>query len=335
MQGLSKFLWHKLRACATMKGKNLSQTTIANDIEITENKAQYDANAKRLLANKVILAHIMHETMEEYKNCSVEEIKNLYIEGTPIVAGIGVNQDTSMPKIQGRNVESNSSNEGKITYDVRFDALLPGTEEPIYIIVNVEMQKDEPAKYSLLKRALYYCGRMLSAQYETVFTNSEYGKLRKVYSIWIAAYSEGKAENTISRYAVKEELLIGDYKENLGDYDMLNVILVRLGNPNKAKRLLRLLDVYFSLRMTVEERKNVLANEYNIPMETDKEDEDMGYFSERIYNQGVEDGIEKGKLTTLFDLVKKGTLTLAVAAAQFNMTEAQFIDAGKSIGLTL
>ena len=185
MQGLSKFLWHKLRACATMKGKNLSQTTIANDIEITENKAQYDANAKRLLANKVILAHIMHETMEEYKNCSVEEIKNLYIEGTPIVAGIGVNQDTSMPKIQGRNVESNSS------------------------------------------------------------------------------------------------------------------------------------------------------NEYNIPMETDKEDEDMGYFSERIYNQGVEDGIEKGKLTTLFDLVKKGTLTLAVAAAQFNMTEAQFIDAGKSIGLTL
>ena len=281
----------------------MTATIIAKDIAVTERIAQYDASAKRLLANKVILAHIMHETMEEYKNCSIEDIQNLYIEGEPIVAGVGVHQDTSLPKIKGANVESTSINEGKITYDIRFDALLPNTEEPIYIIVNVEMQKQTPSQYAILKRALYYCGRMLSAQYETVFTNA--------------------------------------------DYDMLNVILVRLGKHSNAKNLLRLLDVYFSHKLRANERKNILANEYSIQMETNEEENSMCNLGEGIYEdgvkhgfakgieKGVEQGVIKGKLLTMFDLVKKGVLTLAIASAQLNMTEEQFLQAGKEMGLTL
>ena len=270
----------------------MTATTIAKDIAVTERIAQYDASAKRLLANKVILAHIMHETMEEYKNCSIEDIQNLYIEGEPIVAGVGVHQDTSLPKIKGANVESTSINEGKITYDIRFDALLPNTEEPIYIIVNVEMQKQTPSQYAILKRALYYCGRMLSAQYETVFTNADYDKLRKVYSIWIVANNRPEAQNTISRYAVREEQLVGNYQEDYSHYDMLNVILVRLGKHSNAKNLLRLLDVYFSHKLRANERKNILANEYSIQMEMSKEENSMCNLGEGIYEDGVKQGIE-------------------------------------------
>ena len=328
-------MWHNLRVCATMKGKNLKDTAIARDIAITEQIAQYDASAKKLLANKVILAHIMHETMEEYKNCSIEDIQNLYIEGEPIIAELGVHQDTDLPKIQGSNVESISVNEGKITYDIRFDALLPDTEESIYVIVNVEMQRQVPSEYPLLKRALYYCGRMLSAQHETVFTNSDYGKLRKVYSVWIVANNKVAAQNTISRYAVQEEQLVGEYRECISNYDMLNVILVRLGKYSEAKSLLRLLDVYFSHELRAKVRKEILADEYSIPMEGKEEEVEMCNLGEGIYEDGIAKGIEQGKLITMFDLVKKGLLTLAIAAAQFNMTEDQFLQAGKEIGLTL
>ena len=274
----------------------MTATTIAKDIAATEKIAQYDASAKRLLANKIILAHIMHETMDEYKNCSIEDIQNLYIEGEPVIAGVGVHQDTSLPKIKGANVESTSINEGKITYDIRFDALLPKTEEPIYVIVNVEMQKHVPSQYAILKRALYYCARMLSAQYETVFTNSDYDKLRKVYSIWIVANNKLEAQNTISRYAVREEQLIGNYKEDYSHYDMLNVVLVRLGKHSEAKSLLRLLDVYFSHKLRADERKSILSNEYSIPMGRDEEENNMCNLGEGIYEDGVKQGLTEGKL---------------------------------------
>ena len=34
--------------------------------------------------------------------------------------------------------------------------------------------------YPLLKRGIYYCSRMISGQYGTVFVKSDYGKIKKV-----------------------------------------------------------------------------------------------------------------------------------------------------------
>ena len=46
---------------------------------------QYDEALKRLLANKRILAAIMKGCVEEYRDCTVEEIAEKYIEGAPQV----------------------------------------------------------------------------------------------------------------------------------------------------------------------------------------------------------------------------------------------------------
>lgn len=48
---------------------------LAEDISVTSDKSKYDAACKRLLANKVILAWIMKECLEEYKNYSIQEIE--------------------------------------------------------------------------------------------------------------------------------------------------------------------------------------------------------------------------------------------------------------------
>lgn len=45
-----------------------------------------DAACKRLLSEKVILAWIMKNCLKEYRNCSIQEIMDNYIEGEPQIA---------------------------------------------------------------------------------------------------------------------------------------------------------------------------------------------------------------------------------------------------------
>ncbi len=45
---------------------------------------------------------------------------------------------------------------------------------------------------------------------------------------------------------------------------------------------------------------------------------------DRIENRGIEKGIEKGKVLTLAELVKKGLLTIQQAAKEMNVTVTRF-----------
>ena len=47
--------------------------------------ASYDDMAKRFLAHKSLLAQLLKELVEEFKDCSLREIAENYIEGEPAV----------------------------------------------------------------------------------------------------------------------------------------------------------------------------------------------------------------------------------------------------------
>ena len=47
------------------------------------------------------------------------------------------------------------------------------------------MQMKDTPGYPIPKRGIYYGSRLISAQRGTVFKNQEYGKIKKVVSIWI------------------------------------------------------------------------------------------------------------------------------------------------------
>lgn len=121
-------------------------------------------------------------------------------------------------------------------YDVRFDAIAPKSadsteqEEVIRLIINVEAQTKFKPGYPLTKRAIYYCSRMISAQHGPIFTKSEYGKIRKVYSIWICTQPSDDFENTLTRYSIKPEQLIGEAQEETENYDLMSVVMICLGN---------------------------------------------------------------------------------------------------------
>lgn len=90
---------------------------VGNDIKVTNINAQYDACAKKLLSNKIILSYILKETVEEFKGMSVEEITPL-IEGEPYISEVSVEPGETNPimhsgnRILGSNTENAELGEG-------------------------------------------------------------------------------------------------------------------------------------------------------------------------------------------------------------------------------
>lgn len=63
-----------------MEKQNTVENQLAHTITQTEFDSDYDKTAKKLLANKQILAQIMKGCVDEYSECSVDEIAEKYIE---------------------------------------------------------------------------------------------------------------------------------------------------------------------------------------------------------------------------------------------------------------
>ena len=268
--------------------------------DISERMRQYDAICKKLLAHRVILAWIIKECTDEFKDCSIDDIAHKYIEGKPEIAQVPVHPDATMelPLIEGVNTEDSSPTEGKVTYDIKFIAHAPTTGEPIRLIVNVEAQRNNSPGYPLIKRALYYCSRMISAQYGKEFVNSHYENIKKVYSIWICTNPKKETQNSITKYHLQSTSLYGQIHEAKANYDLLTAIMVNLGAEanQAAKNLLKLLTLLLRSNMTLSEKEAIIATEYDIKMKNDirNEVENMCNLSLGVYEEGMEKGMEKG-----------------------------------------
>lgn len=65
-----------------MEKQGTVENQLAHTIDQTEYDSRYDRTAKKLLANKQILAQIMKGCVNEYSDCTVDDIVEKYIEGT-------------------------------------------------------------------------------------------------------------------------------------------------------------------------------------------------------------------------------------------------------------
>lgn len=61
--------------------------TLKRAVIATNQKAQYDAKVKNLLGHKIILAHILTRTVDEFKGMDPREVIP-YIEGTPYISKV-------------------------------------------------------------------------------------------------------------------------------------------------------------------------------------------------------------------------------------------------------
>ena len=273
---------------------------LENDIPLQTRKDKYDAACKAVLAHKVILAWILKYCTAEFVECSIEDIMDRYIEGTPEVATAVVHRSKKNKSllIDGTNTEDSSVAEGVVTFDVKFVAHAPLNGEMIKLILNVEAQNNSNPGYPLVKRALYYCGRMLSMQYGREFVKSHYEQIKKVYSIWICPNPSAGNENSIVKYAVQKDVVLGSSTEVQANYDLLNVVMVNLGSEAQqaAGSLLKLLTVLFASPKTLEEKKFIISNEFDIKMNSDmaQEVDEMCNLSDGVYEAGKAAGMAAG-----------------------------------------
>ncbi len=311
------------------------KTHISHIIEGNRNKDKYDAEIKKILGDKTVLAWIMKYSMQEFASYTIEEIRDC-IEGTPDIATVKVRPGHIPEAITGMANEDKVPGEGEITYDIRFYAVTRD-DEHIKIIINVEAQKNYYPGYDLVTRAVFYCSRMLSAQLDTEFTPKNYDDIKKVYSIWVCMDVPDYAAYTITRYKMAKEDLYGhNPRENR--YDLMEAVMICLGKEedvSKGNRLHGMLFTLLSDKLSPQEKEKILEEEYDIETTAEMEGgiQQMCNLSERIEERGIEIGTSVGKFSTLASLVAKGFLDKEIAAAELGVSVDEFMDELKKNGL--
>ena len=167
------------------------------------------------------------------------------------------------------------------------------------MIINLEAQKNEPTKYHILNRAIFYTARLVSSQKEREFTGSDYNEIKQVYSIWICMNMK---ENSLSHIHMVKDDLLGD-QDWKGNLDILNIVMIGLAKeiPPREERyeLHRLLGALLSQTMTAEQKLKLMKQEYDIPVDRNgirDEVKIMCNLSEGVEEMGYAKGEAAGKV---------------------------------------
>ena len=298
--------------------------TLKRAVIATNQKAQYDAKVKNLLGHKIILAHILTRTVDEFKGMNPREVIP-YIEGTPYISKVPIepgmtNHEQQGQQIIGLNTENVEINEGLIRFDIIFYVRLPSEDSKdaglTQIIINVEAQKDEPQRYGILNRAVFYVGRLISSQKERDFENTEYDDIKRVYSIWVCMNME---ENSLSHIHLVKDDLVG-YHDWRGKLDLFNIIMIGIAKelPEQDERyeLHRLLGALLSQKLTVDEKMSIMETEYDIELEENlrRDVSTMCNLSEGIEEKGIAIGEARAEATMIARMHKNGMQPEQIAA---------------------
>ncbi len=276
---------------------------IAQNLKVADENAtfKYDESARNIVAQKSVLAYILKSALDEYAEHTVQEIAERFIEGEPELREIAVHQDhpdrqdnpdmmSGDDKIEGEPTADKSQRDGTVYFDIRFIAVLPSDGGRIEILINCEIQNRDMPGYPIPKRGIYYTARMISSQRGTIFKDQEYGKIKKCVSIWLCEDTADARSDTINRYSFTEECLRGDFHEEKKDYDLMTVVVLRLGRKGEKSEdnAIRLLSKMFSTNLSYEDKLDALQNEFKISVsrEMSEEVQSMCNLSIGVLNKG-------------------------------------------------
>lgn len=278
------------------------------DDELGGRNPEYDRLAKKILSYKKLLAAILHHVVSEFKTVSRKDIEEKYIIGTPEVGTVSIEpgrtnksfrppENAVPPQIRGAATEQGETAEGYVTFDILFYAKVPGTGDIIKLIINIEAQKAIPTDYPLMKRVIYYGCRLISSQKERDFTKSDYGKIKKIYTIWLCFEPPKGKGSGINKYTITEKHLYGSCKEDAENYALLNAVVLYIGNRNTGDKLLNMLRLIFKENLTTKEKTKKLKDEYDLSIsgEMGEEMDTMCNLSEGIYERGIRYGERRGE----------------------------------------
>lgn len=300
---------------------------------INNEKSYLDAGCKALLGCTAVAAFIVKNCIPEFHDMSLEEIQEYIIykkaksqmtpeelaeiqaENTsPVEIGCHIVDDLP-DTLNEKNVESKSTNEGTIYYDVLFDIGMPdGESPPSRVIVDIEAQNEFKPGYAILKRGSFYCGRMISAQKETVFRNSDYNKLQKVYSIWLCIAPDEDVRGVCNAYNMSEICLAKEHHFPKEQYDNFCIILACLQDKQSANNMVRFFSSVFDNEMPVEEKLD-LARECGLQVTAAVKEgiNQMCNYSDYVEQKGIEKGRIEALSESVVKLVREGNYSVEAA----------------------
>lgn len=217
--------------------------------------------------------------------------------------------------IRGENAELHTVDEAPASFDILFRSLVPGTVDNLLVNLHIdfEFQNDYSPGYPIIKRGIYYGSRKISAQLDKIGKNGEgYGKLEKVYSIWICLKNIPKdLHNTVSYYRIcnykNEGFLNPDIRIDEDKADLMEIVIVRLGHEIEDQ--LGLWDFLYGLLSGKKEK--VLSYISGSAEASDHEEVSemlslISYAEEEGVKKGVQEGIkERDRLSKLMNLLLK------------------------------
>ena len=310
-------------------------TILKNTLQVSELATQYDEAAKKLLAQKIILAHILKRILDDFKEMDPKEIVP-YIEGEPMIGVVPVDPGLTNAKyadengeVIGFNTENQEINEGTVNFDIVFYVHRKcGLTK---VILNIEPQKDEPSKYPILNRGIFYVSRLISSQKYRDFKGQEYGDICEVYSVWICM---NMPENSMCHIHLTQDDLVGEHKWD-GDLNLINLVMIGVSNdlaePDETHELLRFLGTLFSKGLTSEERISIMEEEYDIPSQVlGEEVETMCNLGEGIWEDAIAEGREANLLEQISKKLAKGK-SLSQIADECEETEERIRELMKKL----
>lgn len=262
--------------------------------------AEYDQAAKLIWRNREILAPLLKYSVTELRDESVESIMKL-IDADSITSEETPVSDLP-PSVVMKDREQDSATEKVITFDFKFKVRDPkrSTEKILVVLhIDVEFQNEyrprlrDGKTYPIIKRAIYYVARDISSQLGRITEQTNYDDIEKVVSIWIINDDRIPKElkNTATRYYFSRNDFIGKSDEPESDYDLMEVVMIRRGEGEKATEpLLEYLNAVYEADI---EKIDTYTPASKNP-EFRKEVEKMPGMSTVIYDRGYRSGYGTG-----------------------------------------
>lgn len=263
----------------------MRQETLQSIMKGTLNGQKYDESCKEVFKHREIIAPILKFAVKELADCTQEEIIGL-IDAESIKEMVPVDELPSRIKDQG--TEMSAIFEKTIFYDVHFKVKNPVlSNETISIMLHIdfEVQNDyrpRNPRYPVIKRAIYYAAREISSQLSSLTQKTNYSDIEKVYSIWVCNENiPVNLKNTVTRYTMKKEDIIGQTNEPDEEYDLMEIILIRRGDKTSDNEIFNYLESIFE--SDIEKIKEYV----DIPKgsEIEKEITHMTGLGESLYNK--------------------------------------------------
>ncbi|MCF0127463.1 MAG: PD-(D/E)XK nuclease family transposase [Pseudobutyrivibrio sp.] len=270
-------------------------------------EVRYNNQVKKLLADPQVLTRILKGTVEEFSDMSLKDIAAALGDSIEVSEEESFLTEHALVHMDAQ--ESFIPGEGLIVYDIKCTAKL--TDKTVDIIINVEAQKSSKTSelgYPLDKRIIYYLSRLISEQKNTYFYHKDYGKIRKVVSIWICMDTAAD-EDSINEIHLTQKSLFGE-KLKLDNLDLMRAYVVSIRKNDDVEKsknsLIAMLEDLLSAK-DIEEKKNILHDEHQMVMFEFLEGgvSDMCNLSDLIKEDGLKEGIATERIATIVRMLKK------------------------------